>query len=620
MFYDNTATTATARPVIQNCVFDRNTNGIALKTVDNINGRTEAAISNNVFSNLAGFPIVLWNTNYPAYTGNTFTNIANSAIVVGGKWNTSATWSAVTGDGGLSMPYVIKTMAEYSGFPIVVTIGANATLTLPASTLIKLDAGGQIVVDGTLNLQSTPVAQIVFTSYDDDARDDTNNNGTITTPAKSDWNGLYLLSSTTDFHDAVIKYSAVGLVLKNATTTDLNPPVTNCRFEQNAQGLNLTILSTGNITSLISGSLFADNDYGVVTVAGSTVKGSSMPTLQSNTFTRHAKFPIYLSGTASPVYINNTFSDNVHRAIALSGYFSADAILSLVPGDTNAPFNGKYFPYVVINDMVVNTGAMLTVPASSIIKFDASKRLVALGGLDVESTSVNKIYFTSYKDDYYDDTNADAAATTPARGNWDGVYIQSNDTVDISYTILKYSTEGLVVYQAGAVNLYPMVAYNIFSDNTSGVTLFNKTTTAHITSQIVGNQFTSNGYGLYTIRETTTTAGCAFPLLSGNTFTAHSNFPIYLNGSADPTYVNNTFSNNTHPAIALGGHWVCNATWTAVNGENNQPMPYVVISFITQLQSSAISLPAGTVVKFDLKIKSPLPLRRKESPPNLLHE
>ncbi len=107
---------------------------------------------------------------------------------------------------------------------------------------------------------------------------------------------------------------------------------------------------------------------------------------------------------------------------------------------------------------------------------------------------------------------------------------------------------------------------------------------------------------MYTYSDTSTATrylGSANPILSNNAFTGHANFPIWLNGSSDPVYINNTFSSNTHPAIALGGYWARFATWTTVNGDNNQPFPYVVVGFVTQDLLSIITIPAGTVVKID---------------------
>ncbi len=601
--YYNNATTAAPltplRPTIQNCTFDNDVNGLAFQATDNVNSRSEPLISSNSFSNLIGFTFILTNTNYLTYTGNTFTSNLHPSIVVTGKWHTSGRWVSVPGDGGINMPYLVP--------PTSVTVMSGAVVTLPGSSVVKFVEGAEtkMVVNGELALESTPATRIIFTSYRDDSyAGDTNGDAVASVPAKGSWKGIYLHNSVNHFHDALVKYSNLGLVVENTTANPLSPLIEYCRFEQNTYGVFLDIQGAGDISALIQYSTFDQNDYGLGTGANASIPalGISLPTLNSNNFTNHVKFPIYLGGAASPTYVNNTFSGNAHRAIALGGFFGDNATLTLVPGDSNSPFNGKNFPYVVINDMTIYKDAILTIPATTIIKFDAGKRITANGGLLLQSNAANKIYFTSYKHDHYDDTNADGFTTTPAISDWSGVYIAGPATTNFEYTILKYANEGLVIFQNGTVDLYPVITQNEFSSNNKAITLHIKSS-YDITSSIANNSIFSNNYGLYTYSDTSTDAryfGCANPTLSNNMFNGHAQFPIYLNGSSDPLYINNSFGGNTHPAIALGGYWACDATWTTVNGDDNDPFPYVVLNYITQDFPSTISIPANTVIKFSI--------------------
>src|SRR5262249_4932202 len=95
--------------------------------------------------------------------------------------------------------------------------------------------------------------------------------------------------------------------------------------------------------------------------------------------------------------------------------------------------------------------------------------------------------------------------------------------------------------------------------------------------------------------------GAAKPNLVGNTFSYNANFPIYLDGTADPNYngASNTFAHNTHPAIALGGYWLQSVTWTSVTGDLGTPFPYVIVSDVS-LYGAQTTVPAGTIVKLDL--------------------
>jgi hypothetical protein len=608
VLYENTTST-TLIPTIQDCNFMDNVRGLHFKAAINAASRNEPLIASNIFTDTTGFPFVLENTNFPVYTGNTFYNVSllpppnthpHPGILLLGNWYTAGTWVSVIGIEDILMPYVISS---------TVTIVAGETITVPASSGFKMyNTNSQLNVDGILNLQSTPSSKIVFTSYKDDTYlYDTNGDVSATTPARGDWKGIYIHNSANNFHDAIVKYSTYGIAIENKTSSGLNPSINQTTLEENIYGIFLDIQGDGDITSLISGNTFMKNDVGLRTTAKTYSQGISLPTLQGNTFTEQYGYPIYLGGTASPIYIGNSFSNNTKRAIGLSGWFGEDATLTLVPGDTNSPFYGKDFPYAVIADLTLNYNEFLTIPASAVIKVDQGRRITVNGGLSLGSTPANNIYFTSFRDDYYDDSNADGAATSPARGDWKGIYITTDDTYSFEYTIFKYADEGLVIYQEGGNVLSPLINQNQFSQNVKAITLYNKSDLI-ISPQITNNSIFSNNYGLYTELFTSPSIyyrGCMVPTLSGNVFTGHANFPLYYNGSTDPVYSNNTFSSNTHPAIALSGYWPCDATWTMVNGDNSQPFPYVVLGWLNEdyynyyYDITEITIPAGTVIKFD---------------------
>jgi hypothetical protein len=636
VYYENNTST-TRTPTIQNCLFEDNVRGLHFVAANNAASRNEPLVSGNTFTDNTGVPIVLENTNYPVYSGNTFnivsmlppTKLPRPGILLIGNWYTSGTWTSVIGIESKPMAYVVQS-------PI--SIFAAATVTVPGSSVIKLeDSDSQLIVDGILLLQSTASTKITFTSFKDDlVLYDTNGDGAATSPTRGDWKGIYLHNSANVFHDSIVKYSTYGLAVESKNANELNPSILQNTFEKNTNGVYLDIQSSGHITSLISGNSFEENingayldiqssghitslisdntfirnDYGLRTDATTGTTGIATPTLQNNTFTQHYKYPIYLGGTASPIYLNNAFSNNTNRGIALSGWFGEDATLTLVPGDTNSPFNGKNFPYAVIDNLTIGINKILTIPASTMIKTALGKEINVKGGLLLQSTALpaDHITFTSLRDDSYDDTNADGTSTLPARSNWKGLYLSSNLTTNFEYVIFKYAEEGLVILKDSteAGNLYPFISHNQFSENYKAIILRIKSN-FNITSQITNNSIFSNNFGIVMNSDTSTSArywGCNWPTLQSNVITGHADFPIFLNGSADPVYVSNTFSNNTHPAIALGGYWACDATWKTVIGDNSQPFPYVVYGWVTQdwitpVGPSTITIPAGTVIKFD---------------------
>ena len=608
----NPSSLITLYPTIQNVVFDENSNGIFLSTANVAQSRTEPLISNNTFSNNSGFPLILLRTTFPVYTNNSFFGNLHPAILLLGTWYSSGTWPEVIGDGGKSLVYAVlpfdPTPWSSSTDDIInptLTIATQAEITIPQSTVFKLmdrnaDYRATITVNGLLNLQSTSINPIIFTSYKDDIHYDTN--GDTSSPTRNDWLGLSLKRSAINIHHIFVKHSRRGIFIENNTIDTLSPIITNSTFDQNTNGMYLSILSSGNIAPLVSNNNFSGNLYGLVTYAEVNRTGKSAPNLSENTFTSNTSFPIYLNGTADPIYSNNVFYSNGNRGIALGGYFGSNATLSRVPGDVDAPVVNLIFPYVVMTDLTVASPSILTLPASSVIKFNLDTRIMVRGGLSLLSTAQNQIYFTSYKDDFIDDTNADGQNSIPARSDWYGVFLYSNYTSAIEYANFKYSRQGLNIFQESSTSLNPRISHNTFSESNRGITLYIKSN-GHILSEIVQNTFTSNNYGLYTFVEPNN-VGCVNPLLTDNNFSEHSSFPIYLSGSSDPVYSGNLFSDNVHPAIALGGYWYCDATWSTVIGDNNQPFPYVVLYQITQDATSVITIPENTIIKFD-KISDP---------------
>jgi len=89
------------------------------------------------------------------------------------------------------------------------SIATGATLAFESGVPVKL-GGGQMTVNGSLNLLGTLARPVVFTSiHDDTIAGDTNKNGAATMPAPGDWTGFRLISAAEPslLRSAVLRYS-----------------------------------------------------------------------------------------------------------------------------------------------------------------------------------------------------------------------------------------------------------------------------------------------------------------------------------------------------------------------------------------------------------------------------
>ncbi|TLM99977.1 hypothetical protein FDZ74_17235, partial [bacterium] len=195
----------------------------------------------------------------------------------------------------------------------------------------------------------------------------------------------------------------------------------------------------------------------------------------------------------------------------------------------------------------------------------------------------------------------------PNRGDWKGLYLANPLSGAFAYSTIQYGDDGLTLLQhknnPAPTNLAFNVSHNTFQFNRNGLTL-KIGSDFDILSDIADNIFVSNDYGIHTLTETAVPhCGTANPDLLRNNFSQHSEFPLYLQGSSNPAYVDNNFWSNTHPAIAVGGIWCRDATWTKVYDNTfAQDMPYVVKTDVTQEDGGFITpiliLPDNLIVKF----------------------
>ncbi|MCT2085554.1 cutinase family protein [Microbacterium enclense] len=400
-------------------------------------------------------------------TGNTVTGNTANVFKVSGilieNWTLPTTGPTILIDDDTS---------GYDDF----TITTGATLTAPAGTVVKFGQQASLLVEGSLIAKGTTTAPVTFTSlFDDTAGGDTLADGDDTTPTPGSWAGITVSGRKASLTlDRVrIGFAQYGVGSGETLSTSVTSSTIDGGISASQIGGAVTV--TGN--TVRDGSITIDRPDGSayafgVTVTGNTIQRGNL-TVRSENYSAAAP-PIKVTGNTitgfDPGYstwnryefplqirdvklrpsnlTGNTVTGNTANVFKVSGILIENWTLPttgptiLIDDDTSG-----------YDDFTITTGATLTAPAGTVVKFGQQASLLVEGSLIAKGTTTAPVTFTSLFDDTAGgDTLADGDDTTPTPGSWTGISLARGSFGGTNVAI-RYAASGVVAVDISSLAL-----------------------------------------------------------------------------------------------------------------------------------------------------------------------
>jgi uncharacterized repeat protein (TIGR01451 family) len=427
--------TSQATPLIENSVSRQNTlDGLFMTSL------SAPTLNNNQFVRNSRYAMQMTAESKPVLSGNTASDNAYNGLAVSGTFAGNTVWPAdltYVAVGNLNLP-------------------SGSNLTIEAGAVIKFFTGVNWSVNGSLVADGATANSIVLTSVKDDSHGgDTNNDGTFTSPAAGDWGTITFGSTSTNSWLSFVKGNYGGNPAIRVNQSNL--PINDSSFIQNSHALWYD-QSTGVITTT---QFLSNTSYAVYETGSSlSIHNSEFRWNQHGIYLRTAlaghdpiRGNVFENNQVSAIWVDmpalslidetNNFVTQVGNTVWVeSGTIDQDTTFY---SDTTYRLNGLFVP----------TGITLTVQADTVVKFNSQTSALSVNGvLNGKGTAGSEVIFTSLKDDSRGgDTNNDGNATSPARGDWQGILLGSGATASFDQAVVDFGGWGWCCWVNSRANI-----------------------------------------------------------------------------------------------------------------------------------------------------------------------
>lgn len=487
------------------------------------------------------YPVELKSSNNFALTGNSnFEFNTYKAVYIGfSELNDTLTLPMI------QYPYLF--MGHFN-------IKETGKLTVSPGNVLKFGDYVSLNIKGVLVANGSISENIVFTSLrDDNAKGDTNGDGTITAPETGKWYGINFENESADSENlmrhCIIRYGGYDY-RGGVNTYHASPTIDSCSFANNYFGIFLS--------------------------------GVSKPVISNTTIGSSSMTPLAMSFEADPVLNNNvlSFSDNAYDAIGIiGGYMSANGTLK-VRSFTDVP----NITYYLLNEIIIPENITLTINKGITIKsFNHDgrwdKRIIVYGNLIADATAGEVINFTSARDDNYGypaDCNKDGTMTSPVINDWGGIIFQPGSSGLLNYCRFKYAEINNFSYPN--CNQYDNANYSAVAIIDAGPVITNC-------------EFKDLHHAISCYR-------AANPQIDNCQMINITYTPVNISGTSTPTISNIQFTNVGWRAIGLIGGNVClNGTIQQRNMAGFNNISYILLNDMLINEGSYINIDPGVVIK-----------------------